>query len=79
MVSKDFLDAQMSKVNVRISIRDLDGVPKDHHQVCDCNYTWDGKSTHCSGKREPNRRLRMTWRTQKEHHFLKPLFEPFCY
>jgi len=77
-VVSQFLTEQTKKINTRISIRDIAGVPKDHHLACDCNYIWDGKSTHCIGTNHL-RRLRMTWRTQAEHHFLNPLFEPFSY
>jgi hypothetical protein len=79
VVIKEFLEEQQRKpATTRIQIRDVCGVSKDHHQVCDCNYTWDGRSQFCMG-RNPQRRIRMTWRTQQEHHFLKPLFEPFSY
>jgi len=79
-VIKEFLEEQQRKpLNTRIAIREVSGVPKDHHVVCDCNYTWDGKSQFCMGRSNPTRRLRMTWRTQQEHHFLRPLFEPFSY
>jgi hypothetical protein len=79
-VIAEFLAEQQRKpVTTRINIRDAAGVPKDHHQVCDCNYMWDGKSQACMGRRDPNRRLRMTWRTQQDHHFLNPLFEPFSH
>lgn len=77
-VVKRFLEEQTAKTNVHISIRELASVPKDHHQVCDCNYTWDGKSPTCAS-RNGKRRLRLTWRTKDDHHFLNPQFEPFCY
>jgi hypothetical protein len=64
----------------RIAIRDAPGVPKNHHEVCNCNYTWNGVTPHCAGTpRDLLRRLRITWRSKDDHHFLQPSYEAFSY
>lgn len=76
---QDFLE-EKRRSTTPVSVKDISGVPKDHHMTCNCNYMWDGKSSTCMNRGvPPARALRLTWRTCDDFHFLVPKFEPFIH
>lgn len=77
----EFANVQKQKTSQRIDIRSM--APKDHHLVCNCNYTWDGVSQTCAGTRSPvEARLQVRWKmgsdddVKRPYHFLNPVFVP---
>lgn len=81
MVDREWLEQAKERVrkqpNFTVDIKEAPGVPANHHQVCSCQYRWNGVTPHCAG--QTDRRVRMTWRTKDDHHFLQPSYEAFCY
>lgn len=66
------IQAQIRDNPAGVDITDAAG--RKHASICTCECLWDGQSERCLGQG-----VRVRWKREKDHHFLKPSVVPECY